>query len=131
MRIEQHPKLVITHKDIDKINEVTNLINDIFDEFIDLDYEDEELNELAIEFENAKDKLLDVFDSILCDTDKYENVIEIKESQLRLTLARAVSHFAQKLASNFVQHSRLTFPPPHDIINSTSKERLIKPPLKP
>ena len=44
---------------------------------------------------------------------------------------RAVSHFAQNLASNFVQHSRLTFPSPHDIINSTSKERLIKPPLKP
>lgn len=80
MRIEQHPKLVITHKDIDKINEAINLINDIFDEFIDLDYEDEELNELATEFEDAKDKLFDVFDSILCDIDKYENVIEIEES---------------------------------------------------
>ena len=80
MRIEQYPKLVITHKDIDKINEATNLINEIFDEFIDLDYEDEELQELATEFEDAKDKLLDVFDNILCDTDKYENVIEIKES---------------------------------------------------
>lgn len=45
--------------------------------------------------------------------------------------ARAVSHFAQKLASNFVQHSRLTFPSSHDIINSTSKERLIKPNPKP
>ncbi len=80
MRIEQHPKLVITYKDIDKINEATNLINSIFDEFIDLDYgDDEKLNDLAIEFENAKDKLLDFFDKILCE-DEYGYVMEIKES---------------------------------------------------
>ena len=80
MRIEQHPKLVITHKDIDKINKITVLINEIFDEFIDLDYDEEELNELATEFEDAKDKLFDVFDEMLCEVDKYENVIEIEES---------------------------------------------------
>ena len=80
MRIEQHPKLVITHKDIDKINNITVLINEIFDEFMDLDYDEEELNELATEFEDAKDKLFDVFDEILCEVDKYENVIEIEES---------------------------------------------------
>ena len=112
MRIEPHPKLVITHKDIDRINEVTNLINDIFDEFIDLDYEDEELNELAIEFENAKDKLLDVFDNILCDTDKYENVIEIKESQRELTLRPGGQAFCTKTRKQFCATFQLDFPFP-------------------
>ena len=79
MRIEQHPILVITNKDIDKINEATNLINEIFEEFINLDYGNEELSDLAIEFENAKGKLLDVFDKMLCD-EKYEHVIVIKKS---------------------------------------------------
>lgn len=36
-------------------------------------------------------------------------------------LARAVSHFAQKLASNFVQHSRLTSSHPCDTIESESE----------
>jgi len=35
--------------------------------------------------------------------------------------ARAVSHFAQKHASNFVQHSRLTSSRPHDTIDSESE----------
>ena len=80
MRIEQHPKLVITHKDIDEINKATTLINNIFDEFVGLDHGEEELYKLATEFEDAKDKLLDVFDKILCEVDEYEDVIEFEES---------------------------------------------------
>ena len=80
MRIEQHPKLVITHKDIDKINKATVLIDEIFDEFVGLDYGEEELYKLATEFEDAKDKLIDVFNKIICELDEYEHVIEIEES---------------------------------------------------
>ena len=43
------------------------------------------------------------------------------ESQRELTFARAVSHFAQKLASNFVQHSRLTSSRLCDTIDSESE----------
>ena len=79
MRIEQHPQLVITHKDIDKINEATHLINEIFDEFVNLDYGDGELYELATEFEDAKDKLIDVFRKMVCGEDKYGHIINAIE----------------------------------------------------
>lgn len=85
----------------------------------------EELNDLNDDIDEITNKLSDFLDDLgFCD------YIEI-EGQRKLTFARAVSHFAQKLASNFVQVSRLTFPFPHVIINSTSKERLIKPNPKP
>lgn len=80
MRIEHHPKLILTREDIDKINEITRLIGELFSDFIEVS-DDHEFDDLAIEFESSKDKLLDFFRELICgDNCIYSNLVEIKPS---------------------------------------------------
>ena len=80
MRVETHPKLILTHEDIDKINKITCLINELFDNFIEVS-EDDVFDDLATEFEGSKDRLLDFFTELTCGNDcLYSNLVEIKES---------------------------------------------------
>ena len=65
MRVETHPKLILTREDIDKINEITRLIGELFDNFIEVS-DDHEFDDLAIEFESSKDRLLDFFTELTC-----------------------------------------------------------------
>lgn len=85
MRVENHPKLILTREDIDKINEITRLVGELFDNFIEVS-EDHEFDDLAIEFESRKDGLLDFFEEITCgDNCIYSGLVEIKSSQSPLT----------------------------------------------
>lgn len=80
MRVENHPKLILTREDIDKINEITRLVGELFDNFIEVS-EDHEFDDLAIEFESRKDGLLDFFEEITCgDNCIYSGLVEIKSS---------------------------------------------------
>ena len=77
MRVETHPKLILTKEDIDKINEITRLIGELFSDFIEVS-DDHEFDDLAIEFESRKDKLLDFFTDLTCGDNIYSNLVEIK-----------------------------------------------------
>ena len=80
MRVENRPKLILTREDIDKINEITRLTNELFDNFIEVS-DDHEFDDLAIDFESSKDKLLDFFEELICGNDCiYSNLVEIKSS---------------------------------------------------
>lgn len=80
MRVETNPKLILTHEDIDKINEITRLINELFDNFIEVG-ENDVFDDLATDFEDSKDKLLDFFTDLTCGNyPPYSNLVEIKKS---------------------------------------------------
>ena len=80
MRVENHPKLILTHEDIDKINEITRLINELFDDFMEVG-EDSAFDDLATEFEDNKDKLLDFFEDLTSGNPyTYSELVEIKSS---------------------------------------------------
>ena len=125
-------KIIFTEEEYDRLIKIRDDLDTFFDDF-DSAIADNEMHEVY-----DLTNLLDYFDNARMITDSLvrqiddNRFIEIEiEGQRKLTFSRAISHFAQNLASIFVQHSRLTFPSSHDIINSTSKEKLIKPNPKP
>ena len=78
MRVETHPKLILTYEDIDKINEITRLINELFNNLMEVG-EDSAFDDLATEFEDNKDRLLDFFTDLTCeDNGIYSNLVEIE-----------------------------------------------------
>ena len=80
MRVERHPKLILTHEDIDKMNEIIRLIDELFDDFMVVS-EDSEFDDLAIEFEGSKARLIDFFNELTCGDNRiYSNLIEIKRN---------------------------------------------------